>query len=369
MKYKNFFLILISVVLTISICEFIMAFLNYSRYENEKQLFAYEWKKIIHENNLKPFVSPKNFYSNKLISNNILPLSQISNTKILLCNEKSWITIKTDKYGFNNSNNIYKNKIDYVVLGDSFAMGFCVNTENNFVSNLNNLSSLNGLNLGQGGNGPLLSFASFKEFGLSHKPKFVIHLIYENDINDLENELSNSFLNINYLKNDNLQYLQSNQEIVDKLLREDPKLDVNYIYNKRLIYYDKIKKNILIKTYKLGNLREYLSLVRKSKLQNNYDKIFEIVKIIKNYLKTKDINYFIIVMTDPNKKTTLKEQNLKNFLTNLKDEKIMYNDANNFFKNLKIKNYWQGHYNELGYEILAKNFYEKNKLLFKKIKK
>ena len=43
-------------------------------------------------------------------------------------------------------------------------MGHCVNRPDDFASNLRNLSNKSALNLGMGGNGPLIEYATLREY-------------------------------------------------------------------------------------------------------------------------------------------------------------------------------------------------------------
>ena len=79
-------------------------------------------------------VTPSAFLGENNI--NFLPLSGLSNSLTLNCNENGYYSIfKSDKYGFNNPNEIWGNKkLDLVLLGDSFVMGNCVNKPNDLKS-------------------------------------------------------------------------------------------------------------------------------------------------------------------------------------------------------------------------------------------
>ena len=213
---KNLYLIIFSTAFAVLVCEFSLGLMNFSKYKNQKKIYAYEWKEILTTTNIEQYVSPSSFLSLKTDSQTMFPLSQVSNKRILVCNEKDWVIIDTDRYGFNNLDSSWDQEVDFVVIGDSFAFGFCVDSKNNFVSNLSSFSNLNGINLGQGGNGPLLSFATLKEFGIALNPKKVIHLIYENDILEFDIELKNSFLTETYLDNDKSQNLILNKKKVDR---------------------------------------------------------------------------------------------------------------------------------------------------------
>ena len=41
---------------------------------------------------------------------------------------------KTDRFGFNNPDNEWDKKIDYLIIGDSLAQGACVNRPNDITS-------------------------------------------------------------------------------------------------------------------------------------------------------------------------------------------------------------------------------------------
>ena len=355
---KNFYIALFSTVFIFYICEFSLGVVNYIKYKNEEKIRAHEWKEILTTQNIEKYVAPKNFLSLKANPQTIFPLSQVSNKRILSCNENEWVIIDTDRYGFNNLDSSWDQDVDFVVIGDSFTYGFCVKTKNNFVSNLSSLSNLNGINLGQAGNGPLLSFAALKEFGITTNPQKVIHLIYENDITDLDIELQNSFLTQTYLNNDKSQNLILKQKQVDDLLLKTPKFKTEYIFKERVESYNNIYKQILKKTWKLGNLRERIYLIRKIKVNQDYSKVFNFLKKINIYLKNKNIDYFIVKITDPTKDKGKKKE-LAKFFYKISEENIKYINTDEVFDNLEIKEYLRGHYNEIGYKILAKKFYEK----------
>ena len=59
----------------------------------------------------------------------IFPVSGISKTKTLYCNENGyWFDYLSDRYGFNNPDDEWNNdKVDFLLIGDSLTMGACVN--------------------------------------------------------------------------------------------------------------------------------------------------------------------------------------------------------------------------------------------------
>ena len=54
-------------------------------------------------------------------------------------------------------------KIEYLLIGDSYAQGACVNRPNDIASVLRNLTS-KPAHLGQSGNGPLIEYATLREY-------------------------------------------------------------------------------------------------------------------------------------------------------------------------------------------------------------
>ena len=143
-------------------------------------------------------------------------LAGIANTINIHCNENNYYSeYKSDKFGFNNpNNNVYNNNVDYLITGDSFAHGNCVNENENIAGNIKKITKKNTINIGYGGSGPLVQYARLKEYFPETNVKKIIWLFCgENDIKDLEAELKNPIL-IKYLENDhytqNLKKLQDN---------------------------------------------------------------------------------------------------------------------------------------------------------------
>ena len=90
------------------------------------------WHEAISQGiDLVPRMPPS--YVMGVLNDKITYLSGVSNIKTILCNESGeYAYFDSDKYGFNNKNQIYdSNKIDSVLLGDSFTMGACVDPKDN----------------------------------------------------------------------------------------------------------------------------------------------------------------------------------------------------------------------------------------------
>ena len=148
----------------------------------------------------------------------LLPLSGISNKLIITKNENgSFGSYYSDKYGFNNLNNIYKKgSADIAIVGDSWAEGWSVESNYNIASLLNN-KGYRTVNLGISGNGPLFNLATIIEYAKYLKPKIILWIHCENDIFDLiKSSESNSLNKYLYFK-DYSQNLINRQHEVDSL--------------------------------------------------------------------------------------------------------------------------------------------------------
>jgi len=209
-----------------------------------------------------PSIFPKTFITKRLINNdeNIFPLGGVSNTTTVFCKEGDKFSIyESDRYGFNNPDYQWDNEeIIWLLIGDSFAQGSCVQPGDDFASRIRFLTKQSAVSLGMSGNGPLIEFASLKEYTLKKKPKIVLWFYFErNDLEDLKEEKSNSIL-MKYLNDDFAQNLHSKQLEIDKKLKTYIKLAES-----------EYKKN----THKIDkNLEKFLSFKKIARLQILRDK-------------------------------------------------------------------------------------------------
>jgi len=182
---------------------------------------------FLEDERLVPAILAMNFDStNGLMTkegNQILPLGGISRRNTLFCNESGYFSkYESDRFGFNNNNIEWDSEvIDWLLVGDSFTHGACVNRENNIASSIKMTSggSDSVINLGIAGNGPMLELATLKEYATIIKPKVVLWFYYEgNDLNpDLEREKQFTFLR-KYLHPDFHQDLFNRQVEIDSVL-------------------------------------------------------------------------------------------------------------------------------------------------------
>ena len=83
-------------------------------------------------------------------------------------------------------NEVYKKPIDLIILGDSYAEGWCYN-EKDDVAGLLREKNINSLNFGIAGAGPILSLAVMREYVKNLNPKYFARNIYKHIINHFQN--------------------------------------------------------------------------------------------------------------------------------------------------------------------------------------
>lgn len=122
----------------------------------------------------------------------VFPHGGMSNKVTAYCNESGtheWY--ESDEHGFHNPKGVWSAaQIDVVAVGDSYTQGHCVASDTNFVALIRQRYPRT-LNLGINGQGPLMTLATLRDYGLSLKPKIVLWFFYEgNDMTDLAEEKS-----------------------------------------------------------------------------------------------------------------------------------------------------------------------------------
>ena len=149
------------------------------------------------------------------------PLSGQSNSENLYCNENGFYSeFSTDRYGFNNPDEVWLTKeVEYVIIGDSYAYGNCVNRPDDISSVIREITKKNSINLGQSGSGPLIELAILKEYLPKNVGK-VVWLYYEgNDLGDLKVELKNAILKKYLLEKNFNQKLIDKQDLINSLVK------------------------------------------------------------------------------------------------------------------------------------------------------
>jgi hypothetical protein len=215
--------------------------------------------------NVKPSFHPIQVISDSNFDDNsLLPLGGVSNATTVYCNETGeYMIYISDRYGFNNPDTEWRNdSIDWTLIGDSFTHGACVKKGENIADNIRTLTGDSVLNLGIGGNGPLLEFASFLEYAVNKKPKKVVWFYYENNDlrGDLSMEMSSKILRkyIDYGITQNLIYKQKNINSI-----------INEMINNATDKSNRFQKYNLNKFIKLHLLRNFLFSDGQKKVEIN----------------------------------------------------------------------------------------------------
>ena len=304
---------------------------------------------------------------------NIFPLSMPSKTKVIHCNEGGfWATYHSDRYGFNNPDDIWNyNKIDLVLVGDSFTRNACVNENNSLSVNLKKLSNLSVLNLGRGDTGTLHQFAILREYFPEKKVNKLIWVYYENDIADLANELNNSILKKYFTDKNFSQNLVNKQNIINKLYF-DQQLKQIVIWNKNpsLIRYNGSFNNdrfSYVKLYTVRNIiRERFFEKKKIIIQNDdlYENFKKIIYDVNSQLKEKNIKfYFVYLSARSNYSQNFEPESYFKIIKIIKDLNIPLIDIHQYLKEhsdpLSLFPFRrQLHYNEKGYKFVAEKIYD-----------
>ena len=377
-KYTEYLLLIFtSIIIGFYIAEFYLTYkydlpnrnLNHKNAQNINLSFIKELKN-------KKFTIFRVFPSTNLEKKNkFYPLSGISYSKTIHCNENGYFSnYESDRYGFNNPDDEWDaTKIKFLLIGDSYVHGACVNRPDDISSNLRNLSKANAINLGYSGNGPLLQYATLLEYGFKKIENILWFYFEGNDLSDLKKEIKSSLL-IKYLKNDNFtQNLKLRQNEVDdfskKYLIENNSEIIKYYENS----ISKINKKVdfnnnflpkIIKFLKITNLRERLFVYKNN--ESDFENFKNILKKTKKFSIKKKANLYFIYVPEYNRyKTSYKNNSYKKILQIVDKLNIDTIDLHQeFFTEQKnvLKFYpfsLHGHFNEYGYQAITKYIYNK----------
>ena len=286
------------------------------------------------------------FLDNTKIS--ILPLSGYKNSTILLCideNNKP-IFYLSDKNGFNNKMDNTVN--DFLLIGDSYVQGMCVNNKNNLNAQFKKHNYIT-TNLGMAGNGPLLEYATFKEYQNEYEYQDIILFItLDNDFYDLSNEKRNKIL-MKYINEENFtQKIKENELSKIEVINSYFGKKTERIFNDFLsIYHFNLKelRNTLEKIFKKENLTNNVP----NYLEDNLiDLLFlQILNGFNNDAKNKNKKFYVVfngLNPDILYPNTENEKELNRIYIKKKIKKLkIYLNKNNIpyydFNEYIIKNY------------------------------
>jgi len=312
------------------------------------------------DQNIVVSVVPSNQIFSKI--SDIFFLAGISNSRTIHCNEIGYYSIyQSDRYGFNNPDEEWENEfseIEYFLVGDSFTHGACVNRQDDIASQLRLLSKQKVLNLGYSGNGPLIEYATIREY-LKPKVKKILWIYTEgNDLQDLSNELKSDLLN-NYITNPNYsQNLKMKQTLIDKSLQSKifELNKISYLHEKPIIK--------LIKLFETRNLLMNLSIKKvEYKKYEEFKNILRLANILS--IKNNSKLYFVYLPDfDRYKKgENFQKIEIKKILASLNipfidiDIEVFKKEKNP----LKLFSQRNGHYNVEGYKKIALKIYDKTR--------
>lgn len=264
----------------------------------------------------------------EILDNEFIPLGGKSNSLTIYCNESGYFSeFLSDRYGFNNPDEEWdKDNIKYLFFGDSFTHGACVNRPNDIPSNFRGKIKENSsvINLGWGGDGPLLQLAKLREYANLKKIENIIWIYYEyNDFADLENELKIPLL-IKYFDKKFSQELSKNQLKIDKIIEDFiSKKEQEY---KHLREKDKkIELFRFIKLFKTRYLVQSFFIEEATIKKNNIEKFKIILKEVKNFSEENEIQLHFVYLPSFYRFKYDLDSNFKNY--NLL-KKIMLKEGN-----------------------------------------
>lgn len=266
------------------------------KFEYRNKFEVYTELKNSKYKNLKVNVPPT-FHINKKLD--IFPLSGVSNSMTIYCNENGYYSLfQSDRYGFNNLDTEWDQKeIEFFLLGDSFILGACVNRPHDISSVLKNLSNKSVVNTGYSKNGPLIQYATLKEY-FQPKIKNIIWFYYESDLDDLTNELNSKILR-KYIEDINFkQDLIYKQNEIDKIGNKTIDEELKKELNSKKYFDDKLSFKVK-KFIDLWNLRELLFYTNRLKTKKEFNPPKEFKKIIelaKNLADKNNSNFHFVYL-------------------------------------------------------------------------
>ena len=232
-------------------------------------------------------------------------------------------------------------------------MGNCVNKPNDLKSNLKKeFNSI--INLSYSGNGPLLQFATLKEY-LPTGVEKVLFFFYEgNDLENLNIEKNNKFLIEYFTKKNFIQNLKINQSKIDQLnqLKTIDRIESShkwFIESEKNLY--KIKEFL-----KLRNVRSiFLGYFKKE--EKDLDLFIKIVKNSKLLAEKKGAKFYFVYLPEISRYKNFYPDDVHGKITALLDKnniplidikKLVFDNEPDPLILFPFRK--AGHYNNLGYK-------------------
>tara|TARA_A100001011_G_C14300873_1_gene840716 strand:+ start:67 stop:1482 length:1416 start_codon:yes stop_codon:yes gene_type:complete len=322
-----------------------------------------------------------------LVSKNtkkLIPLSGHSKIKTVFCNELGFYVIyKSDRYGFRNPDEQWdKEEIEYLIVGDSLGHGMCVNEQDTISgwlrNNIKNNEKNGVLNLSMWGNGPLIMYATLREYLNLKKVKRVLWLHSQgNDFTDItfeeKSEIMKSYLHDkSYSQNLSIRQNEIN-EFVLRLI-DDRQIDGQEpdMYNKNISFED-IKQIIKLTRLRKLTLDQNFFDQYKQPLTENLGSYKKILIQAKELSEKNNTKFYFVDLPDIWARKYSEQDNLlwneKVIATNeiksfLKKNEIPYIDIyKKVFENhedvlslFPFRGF--GHFNQKGYTSTAKSIHD-----------
>ena len=151
----------------------------------------------------------------------LLPLSGVAGKTTVYMNETGkYLVYRSDRHGFNNPDAQWDSPHqDWLLIGDSFVQGAAVQPGEDLSSQIRAQTNQTVLNVGTGGNGPLIELATLSEYGQALRPSTLVWVYFEG--NDLLPELAREQtvpLLMRYLQRDFTQNLMDRRAQIDTKL-------------------------------------------------------------------------------------------------------------------------------------------------------
>ena len=177
---------------------------------------------------------PANTYLERAVTiagRRVIPLGGVAGANVVGCNENGYFTTwQTDEFGFANPAGALASRGPHLFfVGDSYTQGDCLRSEESIVGRVR-AARAETINLGSGGNGPLLELAAIREYIDVASVSYAFWMYYEgNDLEDLRRDRANPIL-ARYLDPTFSQGLRPMQDKVNQAVRDM----VNARYEERL---------------------------------------------------------------------------------------------------------------------------------------
>lgn len=306
---------------------------------------------------------------------NFYPLSSISNYNTINCNENGYYSkYLSDRFGYNNKDGLWElDNFSFVLIGDSYVHGACVNYPNTISDVINKITNRNIINLGLSGNGPLLQYANLKEFFNYKKATNTIFFYYEdNDLSELKNEFKHPILKKYFEEENFIQNIYQNQRTTDKMITEK--------FNIKFQEFQSSKEDgfMIPSFFKMQNIRKIVDKFLGKRVdfdiveyESNTLLLFDkVLKKVQELTKKNNSNLYFVYIPGYNRFTKnilakdVEHLNYDDVIKSVKKNNIFLID---FYSRMKEMNdplslypfRGFGHFNEKGYKVLAEYILQK----------